>query len=143
MLNKTMDAVTLLSEIKKLADYLKSPGADVRQAIEARQKDFETLIAATRTTLDGAQVLTAKQSELLRGTIDELSRVFQQVGKPGSAAGGAKVSAEVVQKTVHTALQSMSDLVDIATKSQAKAIDIVARRVHENVEEWMRLLRVK
>ena len=144
MLHKTMDAVTLLSELRKSIEQFKTPGVHVQKLIEARQKDFDVLVEATRTTLDGAQSLTAKQTELLHGAIDELSGIFQQVSKPAELAGaGAKVSAEALQKTVHTALQSMSELVEIATKSQAKTIDILTKRIHENVEEWMRLLRVK
>lgn len=144
MLNKTMDAVSLLSELRKLIDQFKTPGVHVQKLIEARQKDFDVLIQATRTTLDGVQSLTAKQTELLHGAVDELSDIFQQVSKPADLArGGAKVPAEVLQKTVHTALQSMSELVEIARKSQAKTVDILAKRIHENVEEWMRLLRVK
>ena len=144
MLNKTMDAASLLSEMRKLIDQFKTPGVHVQKLIEARQKDFDVLIQATRTTLDGVQSLSAKQAELLHGVVDELSGIFQQVTKPAGLAGsGAKVPAEVLQKTVHTALLSMSELVEIASKSQAKAVDILAKRIHENVEEWMRLLRVK
>jgi phasin family protein len=144
VLNKTMDAVTLLSELRKLIDQFKTPGAQVQKLIEARQKDFDVLIEATRTSLDGAQSLTAKQTELLHGAVDELSGILQQVSKPTALPGaGAKVSAELLQKTVHAALESMSDLLEIATKSQAKTVDMLTKRIHENVEEWMRLLRLK
>jgi phasin family protein len=144
VLNKTMDAVTLLSELRKLIDQFKTPGAQVQKLIESRQKDFDVLIQATRTSLDGAQSLTAKQTELLHGAVDELSGILQQVSKPAALPGaGAKASAELLQKAVHTTLESMSELVEIASKSQAKTIDILTKRIHENVEEWMRLLRLK
>ena len=144
MLNKTMDAVTVLSELRKLIDQFKTPGAQVQKLIEARQTDFDVLIEATRTSLDGAQSLTAKQTELLHGAVDELSGILQQVSKPTALPrAGAKVSAEFLQMTVHAALESMSELVEIATKSQAKTVDILTKRIHENVEEWMRLLRLK
>jgi phasin family protein len=69
---------------------------------------------------------------------------LQQVSRPAALPGAsAKVSAEILQKAVHTALESMSELVEIAAKSQAKTIDILTKRIHENVEEWMRLLHVK
>jgi phasin family protein len=143
VLNKTMDAVTLRSELRKLVDQFKTPGAPVRKLIEARRKDFDVLIEATRASLDGAQSLTAKQTELLHGAVDELSGIFQQVSNPTALPGAsAKVSAEILQKAVHTALQ-MSELVETATKSQAKTIDILTKRIHENVEEWMRLLHGK
>jgi phasin family protein len=144
VLNKTMDAVTLLSELRKLIDQFKTPGAQVQKLIESRQKDFDVLIQATRTSLDGAQSLTAKQTELLHGAVDELSGILQRVSKPAALPGaGAKASAELLQKAVHTTLESMSELVEIATKSQAKTIDILTKRIHESVEEWMRLLRLK
>lgn len=143
MLSKTMDAVTLLSELRKLMDHFKTPSVQVQKLIEARRKDFDVLIEATRATLDGAQSLTAKQTELLHGAVDELSGIFQQVSKPAESGGLAKLPAEVLQKTVGTALQSMSELVEIATKTQTKTIDMLINRIHENVEEWMRLLRLK
>jgi phasin family protein len=144
VLNKTMDAVTLLSELRKLIDQFKTPGTQVQKLIESRQKDFDVLIQATRTSLDGAQSLTAKQTELLHGAVDELSGILQRVSKPAALPGaGAKASAELLQKAVHTTLESMSELVEIATKSQAKTIDILTKRIHESVEEWMRLLRLK
>jgi phasin family protein len=136
-----MDAVTLACELRKLIDHFKTAGMPVQQLIEARGKDFEVLIEATRTTLDDVQSLAAKQTELLRGAVDELSEVLRRVSTPAGLAG-AKVSAEVLQQTVSTALQSMSELVEFASKSQAKAVDHFTNRVHGEVEEWMRLLRV-
>ena len=141
MLKKTMDAVTLAGELKELIDQFKTAGRPVQQLIEARGKDFEVLIEATRTTLDDVQSLAAKQTELLRGAVDELSHLFQQISTPAGLAD-AKVSAEVLQQTVSTALQSMSELVEFASKSQAKAVDLFTNRVHRDVEEWMGLLRV-
>jgi phasin family protein len=144
VLNKTMDAVTLLSELRKLIDQFKTPGTQVQKLIESRQKDFDVLIEATRASLDGAQSLTAKQIELLHGAVDELSDILQQVSNPAAIPrAGAKASAELLQKAVHTSLESMSELVEIASKSQAKTIDILTRRIHENVEECMRFLRVR
>jgi phasin family protein len=136
-----MDAVTLACELKKLIDQCNTAGMPVLQLIEARGKDFEALVEATRTRLDDVQSLAAKQTELLRGAVDELSDLLQQVSMPAGPAG-ARVSAEVLRQTVSTALQSMSELVEFASKSQAKAVDLFTNRVHREVEEWMALLRV-
>jgi phasin family protein len=136
-----MDAVRLACELKKLIDQFNTAGMPVQQLIEARGKDFEVLIEATRTRLDDVQSLAAKQTELLRGAVDELSDLFQLVSMPAGPAG-ARVSAEVLHQTVSTALQSMSELVEFASTSQAKAIDLFTNRVHREVEEWMGLLSV-
>src|SRR5271157_5148413 len=90
----------------------KHPSVEIPKLIEARTKDIDTLIDATRAVLDGAQSLTAKQADMLRHAVDELSAMMKQVSASAGAAGhGARISAELLQQTVHTGLQSMSDLV--------------------------------
>jgi phasin family protein len=143
MMSKTMDTITLFSEIKKLLDQIRSPGVEVAKLIEMRQHDINGMIEATRVLLDGAQSLTDKQVTLLRGAVDELSGVLNRITKPGQIGVGAKVSPEFLQQTVHASLQSISELVEIATTAQVNAIDIVAKRIHTNVEYWTQFLRQK
>lgn len=142
MMQNAMNPTTLINEIKNLAEQFKHPSVEIPKLIEARTKDIDTLIDATRALLDGAQSLTAKQADMLRHAVDELSAMMKQVSASAGAAGhGARISAELLQQTVHTGLQSMSDLVEIATKSQLTAIDIVTKRVHEHLEQWAKLTR--
>jgi len=76
---------------------------------------------------------------MLCHAVDELSTMLKQVSESaGTAGSGAKVSAELLQQTVHTALYNMSELVAIAAKTQST---VVAKRVHEHVEQWTRLMR--
>lgn len=140
MTQGSMNPTALLSEIKNLAEQFRHPSVEIPKLIEARKKDIDTLIDATRTLLDGAQSVTGKQADMLRHAVDELSALIKQVGDTAGAAGhGAKISAELLRQTVHTALQNMSDLVESATKAQLTAIDLVAKRVHEHMEQWSKL----
>ena len=142
MMQNAMNPTTLINEIKNLAEQFKHPSVEIPKLVEARTKDIDTLIDATRAVLDGAQSLTAKQADVLRHAVDELSAIMKEVSASAGAAGhGARISAGLLQQMVHTGLQSMSDLVEIATKSQLTAIDLVTKRVHEHLEQWAKLTR--
>jgi phasin family protein len=142
MIQNPVNPTAVINQIKNLAEQFKHPSAEIPKLIEARQKDIETAIEATRTLLDGAQSLTGKQAQMLRQAVDELSSMLKQTfEKAGVAGQGARISTELLQQTVHTSLQSMSELAEICAKAQLTAIDVVAKRIHEHLEQWRRLTR--
>ena len=77
MTQGAMNPTALINEIKNLAEQFKHPSVEIPKIIEARKQDVDTLIEATRSLLDGAHALTAKEADLLRNAVDEVSSVVK------------------------------------------------------------------
>ena len=129
-------------DITKLMEQFKLPGVDIPAIVEARRKDIEALAEANRIAFEGMQALAQKQAEILQKSMQEAQAAMQ-----GMAAGPSAASAgnpgELIQQAFQRALANMRELAEMAGKSQAQAIEVVSKRVQENIEETKKLLQPK
>ena len=129
-------------DITKLMEQFKLPGVDIPAIVEARRKDIEALTEANRIAFEGMQALAQKQAEILQKSMQDAQATMQ-----GMAAGPSAASAgnpgELIQQAFQKALANMRELAEMAGKSQAQAIEVVSKRVQENIEETKKLLQPK
>ena len=60
--------------------------------------------------------------------------------KPGASGGN---QAELMQQAFQTALANMRELAEMAGKSQKQAMEVVGKRVQENIEDAKKLMQPK
>lgn len=129
-------------DVTKMMEQFKLPGVDVNAIVEARRKDIEALAEANRIALAGMQALAQKQAEILQKSMQEAQAVMQNLGS-GQPAENAAKQAELMQQAFQRALQNMRELAEMAGKSQAQAMEVVSKRVQENIEETKKLMQPK
>lgn len=129
-------------DITKLLEQFKIPGIDVPAIVEARRKDIEALAEANRIAYEGMQALAQKQAEILQKSMQEAQAAMQNLsaGQPAASAGN---QGELIQQALHKALANMRELAELAGRSQAQAMEVVSKRVQENIEETRKLLQPK
>jgi len=128
-------------DVTKLMEQFKLPGIDIPAIVEARRKDIEALTEANRIAFEGMQALAQKQAEILQKSMQEAQAAMQ--GFTGSPAAGAGNPGELIQQAFQKALSNMRELAEMAGKSQAQAMEVVGKRVQENIEETKKLLQPK
>ena len=129
-------------DVTRLLEQFKLPGVDIPAIVEARRKDIEALTEANRIAFEGMQALAQKQAEILQKSMQEAQAAIQ--GFTGGQAGaGAANPGELIQQAFQKALANMKELAEMAGKSQAQAMQVVGKRVQENIEETKKFLQPK
>ena len=129
-------------DVTKLMEQFKIPGIDMPAIVEARRKDIEALAEANRIAFEGMQSLAQKQAEILQKSMQEAQAAMQQLSS-GQPAENAGKQGELMQQAFQQALANMRELAEMAGKSQAQAMEVVSKRVQENIEETKKLLQPK
>jgi len=124
----------IAADIARMIEQFKLPGVSATAVLEERRKDIDALSEANRIAVAGVQGLAQKQSEILRHTLQELQSAVQAGGIAGVVRQPAQL-AELVQKTLQTALTGMRDVADITVKSQSDALGVVNRRLQQTFDE--------
>ena len=129
-------------DINKLMEQFKLPGVDIPAIVEARRKDIEALTEANRIAFEGMQALAQKQAEILQKSMQQAQAAMQNMspGQPGATGGN---QAELIQQAFQTALANMRELAEMAGKSQKQAMEVVGKRVQENIEDAKKLMQPK
>ena len=129
-------------DVTKLMEQFKLPGIDIPAIVEARRKDIEALTEANRIAFEGMQALAQKQAEILQKSMQEAQSAMQGMTASPSAASAGN-PGELVQQAFQKALANMRELAEMAGRSQAQAMEVVGKRVQENIEETKKLLQPK
>jgi phasin family protein len=129
-------------DVTKLMEQFKLPGIDMQAIVEARRKDIEALTEANRIAFQGMQALAQKQAEILQKSMQEAQAAMHGFagGQPAASAGNA---GDLIQQAFQKALANMRELAEMAGRSQAQAMEVVGKRVQENIEETKKLLQPK
>jgi phasin family protein len=129
-------------DITKLMEQFKLPGVDIPAIVEARRKDIEALTEANRIAFEGMQALAQKQVEILQKSMQQAQAAMQGMS-PGQAGASGGNQAELIQQALQTALANMRELAEMAGRSQAQAMEVVGKRVQENIEDAKKLFQPK
>ena len=132
---------TSLVDITKMIEQFKLPGVDMPALIAARQKDIEALTQVNKIAYESLQAMAQKQTDLLKTTLEELQSAAQKMAaKPMESVTH---ETQLVQHTLEKAFGYMHELAELTRKSQAEALDVINKRVKQNVEELKGLVQSK
>jgi phasin family protein len=124
-------------DMNKMLEQMKQfqvPGIDVNALIEGRRKDIEALALANQHVYEGIRLLAEKQQEIIKQAVVDWQNSARDVGTQGPSQLPGK-QVEFAKKTFESAISSMRELAEVAAKSQAQAIEVVNKRVQENLNE--------
>jgi phasin family protein len=130
-------------DFTKILEQFKIPGVDMASVIEARRKDIEALTEANRIAFEGMQSLVQKQTEILRKTMEEMQKAAKEMAAGGGSMPNIANAGEFAQRTLLNAFQNMRELAEGVQKSQADALQIMNKRVLQNMEELKKLMQPK
>lgn len=122
-------------DVAQLVSQFKIPGVDVESLMSSQQKNIEALSAANQRVIEGTQALAARQSEILRTTLEETGALVTEALAGGSPQDKALKQAALVKTAFETALNNMKELADLVAKSNNEAAEIITKRVSEGLDE--------
>ncbi|MCF1369276.1 phasin family protein [Burkholderia cenocepacia] len=130
------NASQLFDDIVKLIKQYNVPGIQLDAILSSRRKDLEAMLEIGKTLQGGGQSIAQKQAEILRTSLEDLRNVLAAQ----TSADGDKVAA--ANETIQRAFGNVSELVQIALKSQSAAFDTLRARTEASLAEWRALLPI-
>ncbi len=125
-----------IGEFTRLFSELKmAPVPDLEALLAAHRRNLETLSAANRVALDGAQAVARRNMEIMQQTMTELSENMRQFTSTEASQVRAGRQAEMLKAAYERAVANMSEIGDLIQKSNSEALGLLNKRFAEAMEE--------
>jgi phasin family protein len=108
--------------------------------VESGRKDLQALVEANQKSYEGLQTVVARQTEMLKNTIEDWQAAVKGMSPAEPRENLAKLDA-MGKAAFKQALDDIRELSELAAKSQAEAFNIVSQRIRANVDEVSKLLK--
>jgi len=108
---------------------------DMDAVLAAHRKNIETLTAANRVAIEGAQAVARRNMEIMQKTMSELTENLRSFASPEPPPARAAKQAEMLKLAYENAVANMREVGDLIQKSNAEALGLINRRFVEAMDE--------
>ena len=81
------------------------------------------------------QAVATRQTEILRQTMDELSKMMSDMMSAGTPEDRMAKQAELTKAAFEKSLANMKEIAEMIAKSNSEAADVITQRVSATLEE--------
>jgi phasin family protein len=122
-------------DVSKMMGDMKVPGVDMDALMQSQRKNIEALTAANKLAFEGMQAVATRQTEILRSTMDELSKMTQEMMAAGTPEDRVAKQADLTKAAFEKSLANMKEIAEMIAKSNSEAADVITQRVSATLEE--------
>ncbi len=108
---------------------------DVEALIAAQRRNVEALTAANKAAVDGAKAVAARQTEFVRGAVDEYTTAWSELLAIKDPKVGVAKQAELAMAAYESSAANLRELGEIATKTQTETFEALNSRFIEGFGE--------
>ena len=108
---------------------------DFEALLDANRKNLETLSAANRVALEGAQAVARRHMEIVQSSMSELAEAMQALATTDAPQAKAAKQAELLKQAYQHAVGHMKELADLIQQSNAEALGLINKRFEEAMDE--------
>src|SRR5690554_5409269 len=94
-------------DVTKIMGDLKFPVVGFDTVVETQRKNIEALTAANQTAFEGVQALFQRQAEVVRSSVEELTKATTDLWSTASPEEKAAKQAELVKKSYESAVANL------------------------------------
>jgi phasin family protein len=124
------------TDFRKLFSEMKLPNMpDMEAFVSAHRKNMETLSAANRVALEGAQAVARRHMEIMQQTMGEMSENLKSLASVEAPQAKAAKQAELLKTAYERAVANMKELSDLIQRSNGEALSLLNTRFAEAMEE--------
>ena len=125
-----------MQEFTRMFSDMKFPAMpDMDSLISAHRRNMETLSAANRVALEGAQIVARRNMEIMQQSIGELTETMRQLTSAESPQARAARQAELLKEAYERAVANMKELADLIQRSNSEAVQLLNNRFTEAMDE--------
>jgi phasin family protein len=123
-------------EFGKLFADMKLPAVpDMEAFVSASRRNMETLTAANRVALEGAQAVARRHMEIVQQSMADLSEAVRAMSSMEAPQEKAAKQAELLKQAYERAVSNMKEISDLITHSNAEAVNLLNARFSEAMDE--------
>ena len=131
-----------MNEFARMFAEMKLPAMpDMHALMEAHRRNLETLSAANRVALEGAQAVARRHMEIMQQSMTELSETMQALTSAEGPQAKAAKQTELMKRAYERAVSNMRELRDLIQRSNGEALELLNRRFAESLDEVQSLIR--
>ena len=131
-----MAGIPGMAEFTKLFSDMKMPAMpDMEAFLSAHRRNLETLTAANRIAMEGAQAVAQRHLEIVQQSVTELTEGMRQLASPEAPQAKAARQAEMLKSAYERAVTNMHELSDLIQRSNGEALTLLQRRFSEAMDE--------
>ena len=120
----------------KLFAEMKLPAIpDMEAFVSASRRNMETLTAANRVALEGAQAVARRHMEIVQQSMAELSEAVRSMSSVEAPQAKAAKQAELLKIAYERAVANMKEISDLIQQSNAEAVSLLNNRFTEAMDE--------
>ena len=120
---------------KYFADMKLPALPDMETFVSASRKNLETLTAANRIALEGAQAVARRHMEIVQSSMAELTDAMKALASADAPQAKAAKQAELLKQAYQHAVVHMKELSDLIQQSNAEALALINQRFVEAMDE--------
>lgn len=130
-----------LAEMSRMFSQMKTPAMpDMTVLMAAHRRNMETLSAANRVALEGAQTVARRHMEIMQQTMSELTDTMRQIATPEAPQDKAAKQADLLKSSYERAVGNMRELSELIQRSNSEAVGLLNTRFMEAVDEVKTIL---
>ncbi len=130
-----------MSDFSRMFAEMKLPMMpDMEALMSAHRRNLETLSAANRVALEGAQTVARRNMEIMQQTMTELTDGMRQMASGESPQARATQQADMLKEAYERAVANMRELAGLIQKSNGEALSLLNQRFTESVDEVKQLM---
>jgi phasin family protein len=103
--------------------------------VAANSKNMETLSAANRIALEGAQAVGRRHMEIMQQSMTELTDAMKALSSLEAPEAKAAKQAEMLKAAYEHAVANMKELSDLIQRSNGEALALINQRFVEAMDE--------
>jgi phasin family protein len=108
---------------------------DMEAFVAASRKNLETLSAANRVALEGAQAVARRHMEIVQSSMAEMTEAMKALAAAEAPQAKAAKQAELLKQAYQRAVTHMKELSDLIQQSNAEALGLLNKRFAEAMDE--------
>jgi len=120
---------------KFFADMKLPAMPDMEAFVSASRRNMETLTAANRVALEGAQAVARRHMEIVQQSMTEMTEAMHALAATDAPQAKAAKQAELLKQAYQHAVAHMKELSDLIQQSNSEALALLNRRFAEAMDE--------
>ena len=123
-------------EFGKMFADMKFPALpDMEAFVSASRRNMETLTAANKVALEGAQAVARRHMEIMQQNMAELTEAVRSLSSVEAPQAKAAKQAEMLKQAYERSVSNMKELGDLIQHSNAEAVKLLNSRFTEAMDE--------
>ena len=125
-----------MSEFSRMFSEMKAPVVpDMEALMSAHRRNLETLAAANRVALEGAQAVARRNMEIMQQTMAELTEGMRTIAAGETPQAKAAHQAELLKASYERAVANLHEIGDLLQRSNGEALALLNKRFAEAMDE--------